>query len=263
MDVLEEYSQKRLTVLSDKLAALAGLGNELSRVTGLEYKMGIWRSNIVQELAWGADFTILGTEDSVQPQAARLPGQPSWSWASMNQKLWFRPGRHVERCEEMVEVEMLPPPLPDTSNNQSTQWKLRVRGRIGQLQVTKTSDKIPLFYGQEYNPTQCTFKPVREGSDFGADDDMCEAALIDTLTDTLPETGGLITCLRWIRWEDHLRRYSRSRSRPIQGGDYMTVTGAMIITPVNKGEKVYRRIGWAEVLIDDCFGQNDQTIILV
>jgi hypothetical protein len=258
VNVLEEYSQKRLTVLSDKLAAIAGLGNEISRVTGSEYEMGIWRSNMVQELAWGADFSILGTDDSVQPQAARLPEQPSWSWASMNQKLYFRPGRHGERYEEMVEVEMLHPPVLNASNNQSTQCELRVRGRIGQLRVTKTVYKIPLSYEQVYHPTRCTFKPVREESDFGAYDDMSEVALIDTLQDTLPDTGGFITCLRWIRWVDHSRR-----SRSSEGGDYMRVTGAMIITPVNENEQVYRRIGWAEVVPDDCFGQNDQTIILV
>jgi len=176
----------------------------------------------------------------------------------MNQNLCFRPGRHGDRCEEMVNLEMLAPSLPDLSNSQSSQRKLRVRGRIGQLKVTKPKYKITLSSEQVYHPTQCTFEPVREGSDFEARSGMCEVALIDTLADTLPDTGGLVTCLRWIRWEDHLRHSRSGRHR-----DFMTVTGAMIITPVNTNEKIYRRIGWAEVVIDDLFGQDDQTIILV
>jgi hypothetical protein len=212
---------------------------------------------VIQELAWGANFTIPGKYDSFQPQAARSPGQPSWSWASMNQKLCFRPGRYGWRPEELVEVDMRPLSLSGASNTYSAERKLRVRGRIGQMQVFKTRSRISLSYEQVYHPNPCTFAPLREGPDPDEFNEMREVAIIDTITDTLPDTGGSITCLRWIRWKDSLRN-----SKLGKGENYPITTGAMIIAPVNESEQIYRRIGWADVVIDDFFGQDDQTIIL-
>lgn len=172
-----------------KISAPAGLGNKLSRLTGLKYEIGIWRFNMVQELAWGAGFTILGTEQSVVPQAARLPQAPSWSWASMNQKLHFRPGRHAYPCKEMVQVEDLIKLHTSAPNNGPVQWRLRVRGRLGQLMIRKTKRKIAVSWEQVYHPTRYTFGPVREVSDSYRHNEKCEVALIDTLADTMPGRG--------------------------------------------------------------------------
>ncbi|KAF2632342.1 HET-domain-containing protein, partial [Macroventuria anomochaeta] len=77
--LLEEFSQKMLTVATDRLPAVEGLGTDVSRLTGKKMVKGIWSHNLVHELAWMADF--------MSSKPARLPNMPSWSWASVDAKL--------------------------------------------------------------------------------------------------------------------------------------------------------------------------------
>ncbi|EON62403.1 hypothetical protein W97_01625 [Coniosporium apollinis CBS 100218] len=251
-NVLEEFSQKALTVVTDKLPAIAGLGSELSRLTGQEFEMGVWKHNLVQELAWVADFSVLGKSVPVDPQAARLPKTPSWSWASTHQKLHFKPGRWNSECEELVTIDLVS--VPSVSVNAQ---QLRVRGRLGELRVRKRRTRIALSYELVYHPTRCTFEPIRAEPDEDSYNKK-EVAVLDTLADALPEEGGTIRCLRWMKWKDILRRSSLEEETR-----YHEVTGAMIVSQVDKKENIYRRIGWVEVVDDDFFNEENETIILV
>lgn len=51
-DVLSAYTQRSLTVPSDKLPALSGLASEFARHVGDEYVAGLWRNNLPQDLLW-------------------------------------------------------------------------------------------------------------------------------------------------------------------------------------------------------------------
>lgn len=251
-NVLEEFSQKALTVVTDKLPAIAGLGSELSRLTGQEFEMGVWKHNLVQELAWVADFSVLGKNIPVDPQAARLPKTPSWSWASTHQKLHFKPARYGREYEELVTIDLVS--VPSVSVNAQ---QLRVRGRLGELRVRKRRTRIALSYELVYHPTRCTFEPIRAEPDEDSYNKK-EVAVLDTLADALPEEGGTIRCLRWMRWKDHIRDWRFKREIPPY-----KVTGALTVSQVDKKEKIYRRIGWLEVVDDDCFKEENETIILV
>lgn len=46
--VLESLSGKALTVPTDKVPAITGLGNEVARLTGEKYEMGVFEDNLVQ-----------------------------------------------------------------------------------------------------------------------------------------------------------------------------------------------------------------------
>ncbi|KAK5459910.1 hypothetical protein LTS15_004039 [Exophiala xenobiotica] len=252
-NVVEEFSQKALTVRTDRLPAIAGLGSEISRLTGQEYMMGVWKHNLVQELAWVADFHELGQDVAVDPQADRLPETASWSWASINQKVHFKPGRHGWDCEELVKINLESVPSDSVHAQQ-----LRVHGRLGNLCVRKTTTKISLSYELVYHPTRCTFEPLRAERDENLHNTTEGVAVLDTLADALPEDSGTIRCLQWMKWEDHLRHSNlENRTR------YPKVTGALIVSQVDKVRKIYRRIGWLEVVDDDFVIWEKETIILV
>jgi hypothetical protein len=250
---LEEFSQKALTVATDKLPAVAGLGMELSRLTGQDYMMGVWKHNLVQELAWVADFHELGQDVAVDPQADRLPETASWSWASINQKVHFKPGRHGWDCEGLVKIDLESVPSDSVDAQQ-----LQVHGQLGELRVGKTRSKISLSNELVYHPTRCTFEPLRAKRDGNLHNTTKEVAVLDTLADALPEESGTIRCLQWMKWEDHLR-HSKLENRT----RYSKVTGALIVSQVDKVRKIYRRIGWLEVVDDDFVKWKNETIILV
>lgn len=77
--IREEYSEKRLTVATDRLAAFSGIARMIHKVlkcTKEDYLAGLWRPNLLEELLWDAK----GSRNSQSsPYIA-----PTWSWASLD-----------------------------------------------------------------------------------------------------------------------------------------------------------------------------------
>ena len=152
--------------------------------------MGVWRSNLVQELAWAADFTISGSNESVVPATDRLNGVPSWSWASVNQKLCFRPElRPTTDWTDMVEIEDLIALRQRSPYNHIDDYSLWVRGRTGHLRVKRLVYKRRVTHEQEYYPSRCTFEPDNGISDDDWSSGKAEVALFDTVADAIPGNG--------------------------------------------------------------------------
>ncbi|KAH7180043.1 heterokaryon incompatibility protein-domain-containing protein [Fusarium flagelliforme] len=86
--VVSLYSQRKLTVKSDKLPAIAGIAEYFSNIaapTSIDnrYLAGLWRNNIIFDLCWGLD---------IRKGYQRREGQyraPTWSWASLDSVIWF------------------------------------------------------------------------------------------------------------------------------------------------------------------------------
>ncbi|KAK7430956.1 hypothetical protein QQZ08_002485 [Neonectria magnoliae] len=76
--ILREYSSMRFTYGTDRLAAIHGLADQLSKLHKDEYFAGIFRSHIAQGLMWEPNH-----EDK---DAEKLTCFPSWSWASFHSK---------------------------------------------------------------------------------------------------------------------------------------------------------------------------------
>ena len=78
---IHEFSDCKLTLASDKLPAILGLGNEISRGTGircLEGHLMFEEPLFVYSLLWHTE--IFGIRGSAIPKQVRAP---SWSWAAM------------------------------------------------------------------------------------------------------------------------------------------------------------------------------------
>ncbi|KAK4236581.1 heterokaryon incompatibility protein 6 [Achaetomium macrosporum] len=78
--LVQDYTQRKLTVSSDRLPAIGGIARELSMLTGMEYLAGLWKENMLQDLMWYAR-----TEEwRMRPALAEgLPPAPTWSWAAV------------------------------------------------------------------------------------------------------------------------------------------------------------------------------------
>lgn len=79
--VINEYTPRSLTFESDRLLAIAGLAQSLSRVLNDEYIAGIWRGDLLIGLQWmgGISNSSAGYLSRTNPRRA-----PTWSWASIN-----------------------------------------------------------------------------------------------------------------------------------------------------------------------------------
>lgn len=71
------YTRLALTNPTDKLAAVAGIAQQVQLRTGDTYLAGLWKSNIRRGLEWWSNPPSILVRPSI-PQA------PSWSWAALN-----------------------------------------------------------------------------------------------------------------------------------------------------------------------------------
>ena len=87
--IVRRYSERYLTVESDKLPAIGGLAARVSFEQGLndnpgdEYLAGLWKKNLILDLVWQ---TYAGDIKRSTPTSYTAP---SWSWASVNEPVVF------------------------------------------------------------------------------------------------------------------------------------------------------------------------------
>ncbi|KAF2435334.1 HET-domain-containing protein [Tothia fuscella] len=80
--IVEHYSDRKLTMPTDKLIALEGVRTEFEKRTGNTYLFGIWKQSLPDELLWAV------CEKSDQ----RVPlDLPSWTWATVSVGVRFLP----------------------------------------------------------------------------------------------------------------------------------------------------------------------------
>ncbi|KAK5214989.1 hypothetical protein LTR72_011922 [Exophiala xenobiotica] len=237
IDILTEYSSKRLTQQTDKLPAVKGIANRIASANpGQEYLSGVWRSDLVLQLAWAADYF------SLQPPEERIGRAPSWSWASCNVMLCFRPGRHAQVCENAVTVSI------DNATGPQFQHSLTLTGTLGSLRIQRSGRTRYPKIGRSQPPSRCTYEPasvdVRVPIRSPDMDGSREIVLFDTIADapTAESQEVTVTCLKWIQWKKYTYNKQSKNTE-----DHRWYIGAMVVLPSGQGDHEYRRIGWADL----------------
>jgi hypothetical protein len=78
--IVEDYTQRDLTVIHDKLPALSSLAHEYQAISSDKYLAGLWLKHLKRQLLWCA----------VNPKRPPTYIAPSWSWASVDSPVRFR-----------------------------------------------------------------------------------------------------------------------------------------------------------------------------
>ena len=119
--VVNLYSASNLSVSSDKLVAISGVAKVFGNAFNDDYCAGLWKSNIIHNLAW----KILSS-DGVRPSSYRAP---SWSWASVDGLVQFEDSfdeSHALAFAESVEVTH----VTDDTFGAVRDGVLRIRGQV-------------------------------------------------------------------------------------------------------------------------------------
>ncbi|KAF1930869.1 HET-domain-containing protein [Didymella exigua CBS 183.55] len=176
--LVEEYSRKALTVATDRLSAVLGLGRTLSDLTDQKYEMGLWTNNVVRELAWHAVS---------DPEGSRISSVPSWSWASTTQAVGFQPRQSEITCSALATVSI--------SNGQ-----IQVRGQLGRLRLTPLDDRAFIFSFDADDPHLIRAHPRDELDEL--DVDRKHGLFIQDILEDGPVQGdGAFEYISWIRWK--------------------------------------------------------------
>lgn len=81
VNVVEEYSTRKLTLPRDKFPALSGIASRFATVSSDTYFAGLWKSRLLESLAWRV------SDPSVRVEYEYCA--PTWSWASSNRSVGF------------------------------------------------------------------------------------------------------------------------------------------------------------------------------
>jgi hypothetical protein len=106
--IVQQYSDTQLTNVTDKLVALSGLAKRMKVILNDDYVAGIWRKALPEQLFWTVttDYTYSSvTHDEVFPHPTTYIA-PTWSWASVNDVVWFGSHFHWENQVSVVDVKL-------------------------------------------------------------------------------------------------------------------------------------------------------------
>ncbi|KAF3004796.1 hypothetical protein E8E13_002980 [Curvularia kusanoi] len=85
LQIVEDYTKRNLTFESDKLPALQGLAQYVLDLTRDQYLFGLWKSSLDVGLLW----RTAPYEDVSERRGRVADRAPSWSWASVNGRVYF------------------------------------------------------------------------------------------------------------------------------------------------------------------------------
>jgi Heterokaryon incompatibility protein (HET) len=80
-ELVDNYSSRELTILEDRLPALAGIASELQNIWKDTYLAGMWQNCLIRQLGWQRTYI-----KDPPPEPFR---SPSWSWASSRSRVIF------------------------------------------------------------------------------------------------------------------------------------------------------------------------------
>lgn len=86
LQLIQNYTKLGITKIEDRLPALSGLAKMIQSKTADTYVTGLWRSSMVEGLAWSLSGKDFKSEElyETRPYTA-----PSWSWASTDRGVGF------------------------------------------------------------------------------------------------------------------------------------------------------------------------------
>lgn len=99
-EIMEAYSNARLSVTGDRLAAFTGVAERFERMVEDESVVGLWRGSLGSDLLWSSREYQRRGNRSLFRRAARPTEYlaPSWSWMAIDRATKFR--RRTKKSED-------------------------------------------------------------------------------------------------------------------------------------------------------------------
>ena len=106
--VVERYSKTQLTKPDDKLIALSGIANTISRQIGDTYIAGMWKKHLASQLLWRVDPIYENKEFKYLSERPKDYRAPTFSWAAVEAERGIKYGEFIDQplLIEVKEVEV-------------------------------------------------------------------------------------------------------------------------------------------------------------
>jgi hypothetical protein len=106
--VVERYSKTKLTEPSDKLIALSGIANTISRQIDDTYIAGMWKKHLASQLLWRVDPVYENGKFKYLSERPKDYRAPTFSWAAVEAERGIKYGEFIDQplLIEVKEVEV-------------------------------------------------------------------------------------------------------------------------------------------------------------
>lgn len=140
-DLIDDYTQRRFTQISDRLVAIAGLARIYAdMIRNPTYVAGLWKEDLIRGLLWHVEGATLIPRDDVStfPKAF-----PSWSWASVGYEVVKNDLKTEDSLRavsqiENIQIDLVDPRDPFGAVNS------------GRLTITGPLRRLPRLYNKEW-----------------------------------------------------------------------------------------------------------------
>jgi hypothetical protein len=136
-EIIRHFSQRQLTLSTDRPLAISGIAERFSRLTGDRYMAGLWASHLHAGLLW----TVDARHRTARP--ASYQG-PSWSWLAVNSEV--RP--YLPHFRERFGAEILSASAEPANHmapfgaTRECSGRLRVRARLAPATYHRADDPM-------------------------------------------------------------------------------------------------------------------------
>ena len=97
--IVRTYTACNLTRAEDKLMAISGLAKRIQLSLGDEYLAGLWQGFLTSDLLWYVRYS-----DRKQKTRPTFYRAPSWSWASVNDRVSFAPDKALQLFVPLITI---------------------------------------------------------------------------------------------------------------------------------------------------------------
>lgn len=254
--LMEDYSFRRLTNETDKLAALSGLAQNFQHaVPQAEYLAGIWSTHLPAALLWRTRYT------------ARRPLSyiaPTWSWASIVGKITYESQRLDRTGKRIDDPPQERPSDHDFGSLSIERMSTRPKhnDKYGAILSGSLSWNGALLAGVDSNPQLRKFEDDYQGGSTAilSKDGEAVGLLYPDVLDEMPYTGELF-CLR-IRGEPYPSQIPQP-SEMHKGQEVSDLVMGLVLTnePKIGDEFQYRRIGLARWVTGSLFESSRPSVV--
>ncbi|KAK8127288.1 hypothetical protein PG984_008396 [Apiospora sp. TS-2023a] len=125
--LIEGYSDRELTFVTDTLPAVQGIATVLGDSLGTPYTMGLWSADLSRGLLW---YVAANDDRHIMSSSAVLDALkiPSWSWAAVGKvRVRFCALRLVADDWTPVNLAQISS-VPESGPDPQGKWRLRVKG---------------------------------------------------------------------------------------------------------------------------------------
>ena len=138
--IVDEYTSKQITYGSDRLVAIAGLAKMMQRGLKSQYLAGMWRRDLIGQLAWSVDPFL------VRPRPAEYRS-PSWSWASVDSPVslahWYVDEHRATHLARVLDAQTTPAAADADEFGPVQSGRLTIRGPLGLARLYMDSEPQP------------------------------------------------------------------------------------------------------------------------